>query len=77
MNNLRLISSNAPTVITQKKPGEQKSTSADLRKYYPRQRARLNIIPTDQQLENLVKRALEALSKGIFWDRGSIINIVL
>jgi hypothetical protein len=34
-------------------------------------------IPTPEVLEKLVARALAALKKGMFWDRGSILNIVV
>jgi hypothetical protein len=40
-------------------------------------RARLNIIPSPDEMAHLINRALDALSKGIYWDRGSIVNIVL
>lgn len=40
-------------------------------------RARLNIIPNDSRIEELVTKAINALRKGIYWDRGSIVNIVL
>ena len=45
--------------------------------HYPQRRARENIIPTTDELAHLISRALSALSRGIYWDRGSIINIVL
>lgn len=40
-------------------------------------RARLNFMPDDSALANLVGQALSALSKGIRWARGSIINLVV
>lgn len=39
-------------------------------------RARLNFIPDDTTLKNLVDQALTALSRGVRWARGSIINII-
>ena len=45
--------------------------------YYPRRRARLNVIPSSDELARMIDQALNALSRGVFWDRGSIINIVL
>ncbi len=36
-----------------------------------------NYIPTQEIIEALVERAVAALAKGIYWDRGSIINLVL
>ena len=35
------------------------------------------VIPTPAVLQQLVKRALDALANGFYWDRGSIINLVL
>ncbi|MCH2547647.1 MAG: hypothetical protein MK052_08575 [Alphaproteobacteria bacterium] len=49
----------------------------ELRDYAPPHRAQRNYIPTPDALKNMIDRALEALSKGVYWDRGSIINIVL
>ncbi len=40
-------------------------------------RAALNLIPSPDMLTSLIAQARQALAKGIFWDRGSIINIVL
>lgn len=34
-------------------------------------------IPAPQVMEQLIARALDALSRGIFWDRGSIINLLV
>lgn len=45
--------------------------------FYPDKRASLNIIPSPDELATLISRALTALSKGVYWDRGSIVNIVL
>lgn len=46
-------------------------------KFYARGRARLNRIPSPDELSHLIDKALNALSRGVFWDRGSIINILL
>ena len=42
-----------------------------------KKRAPLNFIPSPDELEAMVANALKALRKGIYWDRGSILNIVL
>lgn len=34
-------------------------------------------IPTPDVLEKLIAQAVSALRRGIFWDRGSILNIVV
>ena len=39
-------------------------------------RARLNFIPDDMMLKSLVDQALSALSRGVRWARGSIVNII-
>jgi hypothetical protein len=36
-----------------------------------------NFIPTQEAIEWLLERALAALARGMIWDRGSIINLVL
>ena len=40
-------------------------------------RARLNFVPDEQTLLSLIDRALNALSMGRYWDRGSIINLLV
>ncbi|MCI5050357.1 MAG: hypothetical protein MRY32_08540 [Rickettsiales bacterium] len=59
------------TIITKEK------TKDDRRKHYERNHAIPNYIPTPEQLSRLINRALDALANGVYWDRGSIINIVL
>ena len=36
-----------------------------------------NFIPTQEDIELLLERAIAALARGMIWDRGSIINLVL
>ena len=40
-------------------------------------RARLNFIPDSDTLNGLVNQALTALSRGVRWARGSIINLIV
>lgn len=40
-------------------------------------RARLNFLPDEQTLLSMIDRALNALSMGRYWDRGSIINLLV
>lgn len=54
-----------------------RTDESDYRKYAPPHRAQHNYIPTPDVLKNMIDRALEALAKGIYWDRGSIIDLVL
>ena len=41
-----------------------------------RVRARLNFIPDNDTLHDMVDQALSALSRGVRWARGSILNII-
>ena len=49
----------------------------DLRKYAPPHRAQANYIPSPEVLKNMIDRAREALSRGVYWDRGSILDLTL
>ena len=40
-------------------------------------RARLNFIPDENTLHDLVDQALMAISRGVRWARGSILNIIV
>lgn len=40
-------------------------------------RPRVNVIPSPEKLQEMIGNALQALKKGIFWDRGSILNLVI
>ncbi len=51
--------------------------SYNRQEFYPPPRPRLNFIPSQEAIDALVERAVAALAKGIYWDRGSIINLVL
>lgn len=62
------------TVIPNKSGG---TTTYERHELYPPPRPAWNFVPTQEAIDTLVERALAALSKGIYWDRGSIINIVL
>ena len=42
-----------------------------------RMRARLNVEPDDGTLQGLIGQALTALSRGVRWARGSIINLIV
>lgn len=56
---------------------QSKAPDKELRDYRPPHRAQSNYIPSPDVLRNMIDRALEALSKGVYWDRGSIIDLVL
>lgn len=55
----------------------KQTEGAGYQKYAPPHRAQFNYIPSPDVLKTMIDRALEALSKGIYWDRGSIINLLL
>jgi len=40
-------------------------------------RARLNVIPDSESLQGLIENALTALSRGVRWARGSILNLLV
>jgi len=61
-------------VVIRDKAGAQ---SFERDQLYPPPRPLHNYIPTPETIDALITRALAALAKGIYWDRGSIINLVL
>jgi len=65
---------NTKTTAITKKSQER---SYDKQEYLPPPRPKRNFIPPQEAIDVLVERAIAALKKGIYWDRGSIINIVL
>ena len=48
----------------------QPTTSAQIR-------ARLNVMPDDASLHDMIGKALTALSRGVRWARGSILNLLV
>ncbi len=70
-----------PGNITSPRPQRDAAKTADKKidrsKFMPPRHRGFNAIPEDEVLEGLVRRALDALSQGIFWDRGSILNLVV
>ena len=40
-------------------------------------RAALNNIPAPETLATIIRSAISALKSGVFWDRGTILNIVV
>lgn len=59
----------APSVVPEKIPPVA-TTSGKVR-------ARLNFEPSDSMLKELVGQALTALSRGVRWARGSIVNLIV
>lgn len=65
----------AAQVRAQRKPDavskpEEKRTSAQIR-------ASLNHIPDTDTLHSMIDKALAALSRGVRWARGSIVNLIV
>ena len=58
-------------------PAKSKMPSYNREELAPPPKPRNNVVPSPEVIESLITRALAALAKGIYWDRGSIINIVL
>ena len=77
----RISSSNLPvaTGVGRMADARKRTQREDegLGRYAPPHRAQYNYIPSPDVLKNMIDRALEALAKGVYWDRGSIINLVL
>ena len=40
-------------------------------------RAHVNIIPEPESLSTLIRSAIAALRQGKFWDRGTILNLIV
>lgn len=54
-----------------------KNDPVDRAHYTPPPRPHPTFVPAPEILESLIERALAAFARGIYWDRGSIINILL
>ena len=67
----------ATPIPAPRKTEVESDESLDKARYYKRTRAPLNFIPSAEDLQRMVERALTALSKGVYWDRGSINNLIL
>lgn len=57
--------------------GRQNTREFDREELLPPPRPVRNFIPTPEAMDELITRALAALARGFYWDRGSIVNIVL
>ena len=78
MNDIsKLISGGLPARIATRQPERKPLDKPDIAELRRARRAPLNRIPTADELAHMINNALTALAKGIYWDRGSIINIVL
>lgn len=69
-----------PTIrkpVTGKSPDKQDERTFDREELLPPPRPLRNVIPTPEAMRELIDRAIAALARGMYWDRGSIINIVI
>ena len=73
MNDLARILGGGPQNLATPKPRDREAAQS---RRSPK-RAHINYIPEPDALQRLIDRALDALSRGSYWDRGSIINLVL
>ena len=54
---------------------QQPGTTAD--SYTPPARSDLNYIPAPESLMTLIGNAVDALRRGVYWDRGTILNVLV
>lgn len=67
-----------PTTRTApKRDTGKKDVRVDIGEFSPPPRPFVNYIPAKEDIQELVQRALNALTRGFYWDRGSIINLLL
>ena len=62
---------------TTQRAGSRDATRVETRDTAPPPRPRNSFIPTPDVLDDLIQRAVAALRRGVYWERGSIINILL
>lgn len=53
---------------------KRQDTEADVEVITPK-RAYINHIPSPEALRSLISNAVAALRKGVYWDRGTILNL--
>ena len=75
MNDLLRINVGQPTITN--KPKRCKASEPEKREARRSPRAIRNFIPSTEEILARIDDALIALSRGIYWDRGAIIDIVL
>jgi hypothetical protein len=63
--------------VTGKSADKEENRQFDRDELLPPPRPQRNIVPPPEVMQQLIERALAALARGFYWDRGSIVNIVL
>jgi hypothetical protein len=71
-NRINVPSGNAGRAEERRRQSTQTGES-----YTPPSRAHVNYIPGPDSLSTLISSAVEALRRGIRWDRGSILNLLV
>ena len=62
---------------TRKPAGKPQSRNYERHELFPPPRPPRDFVPSQEDIETLLERAVAALARGMYWDRGSIINLVL
>lgn len=65
------------TTTTPRRVAKEAEKKVEREELMPPSRRGFQSIPADEVLASLVERALTALKHGIFWDRGSILNLLV
>ena len=55
---------------------ERRSPQQDSAYVVPK-RSEVNYIPAPESLRTLISSAVEAMRRGVYWDRGTILNLVV
>lgn len=71
-NRINIKSGNAGKSST----GRRESSSNEERIIIPA-KADVNNIPAPESLQTMIRSAVDSLRKGVFWDRGTILNLIV
>ncbi|MBY0356299.1 MAG: hypothetical protein K2Q12_11320 [Rickettsiales bacterium] len=72
------IGPRTPAVTTTpRRPSKEATKAVERDELLPPTRRGFQNIPADDVLASLIHRALTAIRHGVFWDRGSILNLVV
>lgn len=71
-NRINIQSGNAGKSTTRRR----ESTLSDERIIIPA-KADVNNIPAPESLQTMIRSAVDSLRKGVFWDRGTILNLMV
>jgi hypothetical protein len=67
---------NVGTGTTGRTGTQRQRSEADAEVVVPR-RAHLNAVPEPESLATMVRSAVSAMRKGVYWDRGTIVNLMI